>query len=318
MLIIKKTSAQRVDQRKTENKNDEATVYLYSDIGGWFGMDHEQWVKELNDLTASTIHLRIDSDGGDIFAARAMKTAIMQHKAKIIAHIDGLAASAASFIAMGAEEIEMVDGGFIMVHDALSFIDIFGFFNQNDGLELISDLKKEFEDRHDKINKSIANDYVKRSGADLETVLNWMNEETWFTAEAALENNLIDRIYDGEPTKGKYDLSIFNNVPEKLKIRSQTDINKDEKDLSIREAEKALRDAGFSRNRSKEIVAKGFQNESDSQEDVIDHDVREAQNDNDDPQRDAEISDVEELEEDPTKKDRTAELLTRAEMIAQS
>lgn len=311
MLTIRKTSATRVDHKKIENKKDEATIYLYSDIGGWFGMDHEQWVKDLNELKVDTIHLRIDSDGGDIFAARTMKTAIMQHDAKVIAHIDGLAASAASFVAMGASEIEMVDGGFLMVHNALSFIDILGYFNQQDGIQLISELQKEFEDRHEKINKSIAKDYAKRTGADMETVLQWMNEETWFTAEMALENKLIDRVYDGEPTNGKYDLSIFNNVPKELNLRNQSIVNEDiDKDLNIRDAERALRDAGFSRNRSKEIVAKGFHNECDTQEDIIDQDVRETQIDNNDSQRDAEISD------NKTDKDRTADLLTRAEMVA--
>ena len=75
-------------------------------------------------MSASTIHVRIDSDGGDIFAARSMKTAIMQHKAHMIAHIDGLAASSASFVAMGADEIEIVEGGFLMMHNALSLLDI--------------------------------------------------------------------------------------------------------------------------------------------------------------------------------------------------
>ncbi len=267
MLIIKKTSATRSNHREIENKKDESTVYLYGEIGGWFGIDHLEWVKEFNAIDAKIIHLRVDSDGGDVFAARTIKVAIMQHKAKVIAHIDGLAASSASFIVMGADEIEIVNGGFLMIHNALSLLDILGFFNANDLDELISDLNKE-RGLHDKINESLANDYVKRSGGDIKDFVQFMNDETWFTAEEALEENLVDRIYDGEPVNGKYDLSLFNEVPEQLKIRVQaSQSSKDpKKDLNERDCEKALRDAGASRNRAKEILAKGFKSDPNERE----------------------------------------------------
>ena len=244
MLIIKKTSATRSNHREIENKKDESTVYLYGEIGGWFGIDHLEWVKEFNAIDAKIIHLRVDSDGGDVFAARTIKAAIMQHKAKVIAHIDGLAASSASFIVMGADEIEIVNGGFLMIHNALSLLDILGFFNANDLDELISDLNKE-RGLHDKINESLANDYVKRSGGDIKDFVQFMNDETWFTAEEALEENLVDRIYDGEPVNGKYDLLLFNEVPEQIKIRVQaSQSSKDpKKDLNERDCEKALREA---------------------------------------------------------------------------
>ena len=128
-MIIRHNKPGRMSakNRKAENKKGEKTVYLYGDIGGFWGIDSQEWVKEFDEITADIIHLRIDSDGGDVFAARAMQTVIKQHKAKVIAHIDGLAASAASFLAMGADEIEIVEGGFLMIHNAISFFDIFGF-----------------------------------------------------------------------------------------------------------------------------------------------------------------------------------------------
>jgi len=80
MITVRKMATRRVDKKvDIKNKDDEATIYLYGDIGGWFGVDHLEFVKELNDIKAKTIHLRVDSGGGDIFAARAIKTAIMQH-----------------------------------------------------------------------------------------------------------------------------------------------------------------------------------------------------------------------------------------------
>ena len=319
MIVVRKTSATRSNKRDISNKNGEATVYLYGDIGGWFGIDHLEWIKEFNAIDAKTIHLRVDSDGGDIFAARAMKTAIMQHSAKVIAHIDGIAASAASFVSMGADEIEIVNGGFLMVHNALSLLDVLGFFNANDLDALIDDLRKE-RDRHDKINKSIADDYVKKSGADIDKVKGWMDDETWFTASEALENGLVDRVYDGDPVEGKHDFSLFNNVPKELMRRSTGESIEDlkEEPNDKRKAEKALRKAGFSRNEALKIVAQGFQDESDSQTEQIDKGASDSHPEGDTPQSDSEIADIveaEEQKETADEEDKTAQLLLKANKL---
>jgi len=143
---------------KAESKGNEATLYLYDEIGVW-GIDATEFVKNLQEVKADTIHLRINSPGGDVFEARAMHTALKQHSAMVIAHIDGLAASAASFVAMAADEIEIVDGGFLMIHKALSFMDIWGLFNDEDLTELGTDLVKE-KSLLAKVDDSIANDYA--------------------------------------------------------------------------------------------------------------------------------------------------------------
>ena len=296
MLIARKTSVRaRSNKREIQNKQNEATVYLYGDIGGWFGVDHQQWIADFNAIDAGTIHLRIDSNGGDIFAARAMQTAVKQHKAKVVAHIDGLAASAASFLAMGADEIEIVDGGFMMVHKALSGIDIYGYFNEDDLRQIVDDITREIS-LHGKINQSIANDYAKRTGKTPAEALAWMDAETWFTAQEALDAGLVDRIYDGQPVEGSYDLSIFDKVPESLKERNTN--------LSKRTLERALRDAGLSNTEAKKILSEGFK---DNLRDEIDpaEPIPPVE-----PQRD--------VEEPKQKKDRIAELLIKAERIAPS
>jgi len=295
MIINRKISNRSAQNRHDiENKADESTVYLYGDIGGYFGIDHLEFVKAFNAVTSGVIHLRVDSGGGDIFAARAIKTAIMQHKAKVIAHVDGLAASAASFIILGADEVEIVNGGFLMTHNALSFMDVFGFFNISDLTRLSADICKEI-DLHKKINESIANDYMKKTRKKMEDVQKWMDEETWFTAQEALDNGLVDRIYDGEPVEGSYDLSVFAKAPDSLRLRNQK--------TSKRTAEKALRDVGFSQQQAKAILSGGLKEE--------------AYRDDETPI----TPQPTEAERDVTpvvakKKDRIAELLTRAEMLA--
>ena len=84
---------------------NEATVYVYDVIDPFWGVSASQFVKDLAGLTQPLIHLRINSPGGDVFEARAIATAIRNHSSRIVAHIDGLAASAASYIATAAAEV---------------------------------------------------------------------------------------------------------------------------------------------------------------------------------------------------------------------
>lgn len=327
MIVTRKTSVHSIHNRGNINNKskDEPTIYLYGDIGGWFGIDHLEFIKEFNKIDADTIHLRIDSQGGDIFAARAIKTCIQQHKAKVIGHIDGLCASAASFLAMGCDEVEIVDGGFFMIHNALSFMDILGYFNKDDLEELLENIQKEM-DLHGKINDSIANDYLckckkKKEKMDKAEIMGWMDAESWFTAQEALDNGLVDSIYDGEPVEGSYDLSVFMKVPEPLKLRNCTE--------SKRAIEKALRDVGLSNKQARDILMKGYKEDKESevhQEDVLPQrevvNVSESVNISDPPINQQEVDVREkEVEKDPLvpiikKVDRVSSLLLKAEVLA--
>ena len=321
MITMRKMASRKIDNKiNVQNKDDEATIYLYGDIGGWFGIDSTEFIKELNGITAKTIHLRVDSGGGDIFTARAMKTAIMQHKSKVVAHVDGLAASAASFLIMGADEVEIVDGGFLMIHNALSFLDLFGYFNIDDLNKIAETISKEI-DLHEKINQSIASDYAKKTGKEAAEFLDYMNKETWFTAQEALDIGLVDRVYDGDPVENKYDLSIYNNVPETMRERSKVNSG-GEKELNERDLEKDLRDAGYSRNRAKNIVAKVFRDERDARSEAGVHDVRDAQTDSGADQRDAGeqpqaevVDEVDHIEQAKKLVDPVVELLEKTKQI---
>ena len=112
-----------LDQVLIEASGD-AALYLYDVIVSddyWGGISAEKFVKELNALDAPTIHLRINSPGGEVFAARAIEAAIRNHPARIVAQVDGYAASAASFVAVACDEVEIAPGGFFMIHKAWTF-----------------------------------------------------------------------------------------------------------------------------------------------------------------------------------------------------
>src|SRR4051812_45026715 len=82
---------------------DEAELLIYQDIGFW-GMDSAQFARDLATITAATINVRINSNGGDVFAGIAIYNSLINHGARIVVYVDGIAASIASVIAMAGDE----------------------------------------------------------------------------------------------------------------------------------------------------------------------------------------------------------------------
>lgn len=280
---------------KIENKveKDEATVYIYDEIS-WFGLSAEQLVKDINDLTAKTIHIRFNSPGGSVFDGTAVFNAIKQHKSKTVTHIDGLAASIASVIALASDEVRMAENAFLMIHDPWSIV----IGN--------ADAMREEADWLEKVGGVIAKTYMDKSGKEEEEILELMNDETWMTADEAKELGFIDKIDEIETDEKAqatlFDLSVFANVPDQLKGEKQKP--------TARDLERALRDAGCSSKEAKAILAEGYR------DDFRDEDKPDPP-DADAVQRDVETEGQRDVEEETkSKKDRTAELLTKAEVMA--
>lgn len=190
--------------------DEEATIYLYDMIVStdeeaewWGGISPQAFIKALNEITAGTIHLRVNSPGGSVFAARAIEQAIREHKSTIIVHVDGLAASAASFLIMAANEIHMAPGSFLMIHKAWTFM----YGNADD-------LRKESE-LLDQIDVSMAKTYAKRSGQNETSITEWLADETWIEASRAVELGFADLVAE-EKAKAKaadWDLSAYQHAP---------------------------------------------------------------------------------------------------------
>lgn len=184
-------------------KADSADIYLYDVIDPFWGVSAAQFVKDLNALTAPTIHLHINSPGGDVFDGRAIATAIRQHPSDVIAHVDGLAASAASFIATAADQVEMAPGAFMMIHRAWGFV----AGNAEDLVKIAATLEK--------IDESLVSDYARETGQSEAQIREWMNAETWFTDQEAVANGFADRVAEADPkAQNRWDLSAFSRAPE--------------------------------------------------------------------------------------------------------
>ena len=164
---------------------DEATVWLYDMIvsDSFFeGISAIDFAKQMTAIDAKTIHLRIDSPGGEIFAAQAMAQIIREHAAHTIAHIDGHAASAASWVALAADEVVISPGGMIMIHNAQTIA-------YGDARDL-----KDTAALLEKVDGILVATYVEATGQDAQQITDWMDAQTWFSAEEALLYKFADRI----------------------------------------------------------------------------------------------------------------------------
>lgn len=204
LLQLARDNAAASKPIRAESSGDEATIYLHGVIGGYWGdIDETMFAQALAAIDAKVIHLRIDSPGGDVFAARAMMTAIAQHSAKVVAHVDGLAASAATGICMACDEVEITQGAGFMIHNAWTI-----------ALGNKADMHKA-GDLLGKIDKDLTNDYARRTGKDESEITAWMDAETWFTADEAVENGFADRKVDvvGKRSKNTWNLAAYKNAP---------------------------------------------------------------------------------------------------------
>lgn len=207
LLADNRSAARRFEVRAA---GDTAEIFLYDAIvsdameAEYFGgVAPEPFVAALRGITASTIHLRINSPGGSVFAARAIEQALRDHPAKIVAHIDGIAASAATFIAMAADEIIMSKGALFMVHKAWT-----GCWGNSDDLKAEAELL-------DKIDSTLVQTYADRTGKTPEQIAEWMAAETWFTAQEAKDAGFADSIAQAEPkASASWNLSAYARAPQ--------------------------------------------------------------------------------------------------------
>lgn len=208
LLASNKKRPERLPQSKIVAADEETTIYLYDAIVSdedtaywWGGVSAEALVPEIRGIKGGTIHLRINSPGGDVFAAQTIAQAIKDTGAKVIAHVDGYAASAATVIAVAADEVEISEGGFFMIHNAWTW----AMGNAND-LTATAELLT-------KIDASLAGQYAKKSGMKVEDLRAAMDAETWYSAEEAVAVGLVDRIADGKKAEASWNMSAYAKAP---------------------------------------------------------------------------------------------------------
>lgn len=191
-------------------RGSRGEIWLYDQVGQSFwgdGVTAKSFQKELSSLgKVSTINLHINSPGGDVFDGFAIYNQLKQHPARIEVSIDGIAASIASVIAMAGDQIGIAKNGMMMIHNPHGMA-----MGGADEMERVAALLKQ-------VKGNLVQTYVDRAGVKSEDVSAWMDEETWMTADTALQYGFVDSVLAEQPvTACIHDLSVFKNVPQALR-----------------------------------------------------------------------------------------------------
>lgn len=194
----------------------KAQIDIYGDIVSenyrWYedetsAVSFRNALSELGDIEELQIH--INSGGGDVFEAVAIFNMIKRHKAIVHVHIDGLAASAASVIAMAADKLYMPENSMLMIHNAWSV-----FMGNHHEL-------RDYANQLEKINNTtVKQSYLdKNPELDIEVLSQLMDKETWLSANEAFEMGLVDEVISAVPVAAsitKDQMSRYENAPSNL------------------------------------------------------------------------------------------------------
>jgi ATP-dependent Clp protease, protease subunit len=181
-----------------------AEVSIYDEIGA-YGVSAKSFLDELGALEgAGPLTLRLNSPGGSVFDAVAIYNALKRHAGPVSVWIDGIAASAASYVAMAGDEVVMPKNAFLMIHDPSGFV-----------MGTAEDMRAMAE-ALDKIKGSLVAGYVAKSGGAEDDIGALMAKETWLDAAEAVELGFADRLAEPVRIAARFDVARFRNAPPAL------------------------------------------------------------------------------------------------------
>lgn len=166
---------------KSATKTAAASMYLYDEISP-FGVTAADFVSEISMLGGQDFNLYVNSPGGDVFEGLAMLNTLRAYPGKVTGYVDAIAASAASFILMGCDEVVMRRNSELMIHDAWGMC----IGNAEDMVDMAG--------RLDKVSDNIADVYGAKAGGSVADWRGRMKAEAWLSADEAVELGLADRV----------------------------------------------------------------------------------------------------------------------------
>ncbi len=189
-------------------------VLIYDDIGPeWAGMIGVKTVESaLKSIgTVDSISVRINSGGGDVFESFGIYNILVGNSADIITHVDGVAASGASVIAMAGNEIHIAENAMIMIHNAWTF----AAGNKGDLEDVVSLLSK--------VDSNLADIYHARTGVDKEEIETMLDAETWMTSAEAVDKGFADHVTENLNVAASVRKGRFKNTPSQFVIGDAVD-----------------------------------------------------------------------------------------------
>ena len=173
-----------------------AEVTIFDEIGMW-GVTAKDFIAGLKAHAGKTITVNINSPGGSVFDALAIYNALRAHGSEITVKVMGVAASAASLVAMAGNKIIMPENTFMMIHNPWAF-------TAGNADEL-----RDFADTLDTIGSALVKTYVARTGLDEAEVKELLAAETWLTAEEAVAKGFATEIEAALKIAASYDTERF-------------------------------------------------------------------------------------------------------------
>lgn len=184
---------------------ERAEVMIYDEIGLW-GVQAKDFVDEINSLNVKAIDLRLNTPGGSVFDGNAIYNAIKRHPAEVTVHIDGLAASMGSLIALAGDRVVMAANALYMIHNPWTIA-------LGDAAEM-----RATADILDKLRDGLVGTYAAKTGMEIDEITAAMDAETWYTAEEAQAAGFVDEITNAKETRAsaafKAAVARFKNPPE--------------------------------------------------------------------------------------------------------
>lgn len=191
---------------QVEEADPEILFYGIISEYSWYDDDitPKMFRDDLNKIgKGGPVTIRLNSPGGDMIAASVIRSILMEYPGKITIKIDGMAASAATILAIAGDEIQMVDTAFFVIHDPF-----YSFFLANINIDMMESLL----DSLWSAKSALLDAYEKHTGLERDRISEFMKKETWFTAQEAIDYGFVDKLLETNKMAKKESAKLIENI----------------------------------------------------------------------------------------------------------
>lgn len=191
--VFEKWSADAAGLRPNAVEQGDNVITMFDVIGEDFwsggGVTAKKVAAQLRAIGARPVEVQINSPGGDMFEGIAVYNVLREHPQPVTIKVMGMAASAASIIAMAGDTIEIGAASFIMIHNCW----VLAMGNRHDMRETAEFLEP--------FDQAMVDVYTQRSGGDAKKIAKWMDDETFMSGSTAIERGFADALLDADAVK---------------------------------------------------------------------------------------------------------------------
>lgn len=198
--------------RAASDKDDERTISVYDVIGQDYwsgeGVTAKRVAAALRSMGKGPVTVNVNSPGGDMFEGLAIYNLLREHDGEVTVKVLGVAASAASVIAMAGDTVQIARAAFLMIHNAW----VMAVGNRHDLIDIAATLKP--------FDEAMASIYAARTGGDIKAMGKLMDAESWIGGESAIEQGFADELLASDQVQkgeGKANASAVRRIEAALR-----------------------------------------------------------------------------------------------------